>query len=799
MPDSATQKTFIDVIKASDATPLEKALMALGEEKYKTLSKLRYVEEKNWQQQGLMGQAKQWLDWDREARRWIEQRPDRKKPRPMPIINYLAKICNAQANNLGAQLPQLEAIALDDTPDAERAADMALRAKDIIDRESGMIYINPTIAKQVVYFGIAAVKDYWNEHASNGVKRPIQQMNTSMHMMLGCDECGETSDMGEIPPEAAQAEPPRGVPCPNCNSDKTNGYPEQQVESVDVTIYGTGKIESEVVSCFEFYIPRECQDPNLAPVVLQRTRYSIGKVRSLFPDIPADRIKEDQHLDISQYRLQTLRSMMGYTLGSEGRSYKDSITYAELWCKWEELPKQVQDMLEKEFSSNPAPIEDGGYGEEALARAKAFGIYVKYAPINGLMLEWGINPLVDEQTGDVFFPYTFYMWEKDVASPYPNALAFQLVPLQKILNQIDSLSLLSQMSNATGKWIAPKTQLGVFKPDGSPTEVVWYDNVGDGKTAPTFTQPNAISNQFYQWRGMVIQDMMSIGLTEAVTQGQAPGGGVGSFRGLAYLGAKANEQISTQRQLWEDAHELRYRKVLLMARLFWADERKAKIAGENGKFKAVSLTGQDLNGNYSVQLKPGSSKPKLLSEKLGFIQMAVEGKLLDPTDQDLKIELLRMFGLDNLDPKDKVHVDKALRDLDKAKRGDPSVMASWMANPYIKWDVLFRYFSEYTLSEEFEEQDPQIQASIMALAQMLNQKVTEVAANAAMGQMATAAMGAQGGSQPAQPQEAGLAEAMNAQQQQPNPLGQVPGQNTTPGQVEQAATAQGTNIASQVG
>jgi hypothetical protein len=785
MATDSTPKTYMEEIMAGGGQPLDKALMAFGESTYKAFSRGRYIEEKLWQQQGLMYQGKQWLDWDTDARRWIEQKPDKKKPRPMPITNYLAKTVNAQANQLGAQLPQIETIILDESPDSERAADMASRAKDVIDQESGMIFLNPILAKHVPLFGLVAIKDYWDESTSNGVRRD-EQTETSQDVALGCEDCGETSHQSEYQlDDEAPPEPwTDGTPCPQCGKTNTQAYPETKVDQVTVTRYGKGKIKSRLISCFEIYVSRECDDPNLAPRVLERTRRPVGELRRMHPEV-ADDIHEDSTLDISQYRLQTLRSMMGYTFGSEDRA-KDLATVCEVYSEWDEIPKKLQDMLEKEFSGSE-------YEEEDIERAQAAGIYFKYLPAQGLMLEWGINKLVDEQNGQHYFPYTFFMWEKDPASPYPNALAFQLVPLQKMLNQVDSLMLLANMSNSVGKWLAPKTQAGTFKPDGSPTEVIWYDNVGDGKAPPSYTQPTALDGRLYQFRAQIINDFMSLGLTEAVTQGQAPGGGVGSFRGIAYLGAKADEQTSTQRQLWEESHEHRYRKVILMARLFWDDDRKAKVAGTNGKFRALTLNKTDLVGNYEITLKPGSSKPKLLSEKIGFIQLGIEGKLLDPTDPALRETLLTMLGLGELDARDHVHVEKAERDLDKAKRGEMPPLA----NPFIKWDVHLRFFTEYTLSEEFEEQTPDIQNFIMNICQQLNEKIQEVAANAAMGQVAQAQLGAAGGSQPGTPPEKGMAEAM-ANGNNQNPLGGIAGQNTTAAQIEQAATAQGAHVANQV-
>jgi len=87
--------------------------------------------------------------------------------------------------------------------------------------------------------------------------------------------------------------------------------------------------------------------------------------------------------------------------------------------------------------------------------------------------------------------------------------------------------------------------------------VIEYDPIGDGKIAPEFVQPSPFAMHCFQLRGMILQDFQAIGMTNGVQQGLNPGGQT-SFRGIAYLGAKAAEQISTQRFLWETAATLRY-------------------------------------------------------------------------------------------------------------------------------------------------------------------------------------------------------------------------------------------------
>lgn len=757
-----------------EMSPLVRAFMAFGDSVYKKDSKMRWVEERIWQLIALMYQAKSWLNPVSTGRSenglyWTETPSDKRKPRPMPVTNYFGKTIDSQANALGSKLPEIEAVELDDDPSTQRAAEMAVRAKDVIDQESGIIHLNPIVAKHVPLFGIVAVEDDWDPSLGASITQATN-MQTGTTTKLGCQSCGATSD---VPPAT-----PSGTPCPACGSTATDAYEEQSIEGAEAVQLTSGKIVSDVISCFEFYLPRDCKDANLARRILVRQRKTLGELRRRYPEL-ADNIQPDGKQDTAAWRLQTLKTLQGFSIGSDRDSF-DSATIYTLFCYWDELPHKLQKMFEREAKG----------GEEVDAQTlqamKVYGLFIRWQ--DGLVLDWGLNPLHDDQSGESYFPFTFYQWGKDPANIYSPGIGYQLIPLQRMLNQIDSLILLCNMSNSAGKWLWPKSQT-TPSPDGSPTEVIYYDCVGPDKVKPEFVSPQPHSPMLTNFRDRVLNDFNSIGLSEAVSQGQAPGGGVTAFRGLAYLGAKAAEQIATPRALWEAAHELRYKKCLLWARLKWDEPRKAKVAGPNGRFKAQTLSSDDLTGNYEIALKVGSSKPKLMSEKLSYIQMALEGKLIDPADQEVKKTLFAMFGLSALDPADKLHYDKAERDLDKVRRGEVPYMSD-----YVKWDVELKVATEYILTEEFENEAPDVQQRILMFAQQLNLQMSELAQSAAIGQMATQAL-AGGGSAAAPPAapEGNLSGAIAGAQNSPGQaLSQIPAQGAP---VEQAAAAEGNNVA----
>lgn len=364
-------------------------------------------------------------------------------------------------------------------------------------------------------------------------------------------------------------------------------------------------------------------------------------------------------------------------------------------------------------------------------------------------------------------------------------MGVDLVPLQKRLNRIDSLMELGAMSNAAGKWLWPTTQT-TKPPTGSPTDVIEYDPLGDGKIAPEFVQPSPFAMHCFQLRNQILSDFQAIGMTNGIQQGLNPGGQT-SFRGIAYLGAKAAEQISTQRFLWETAAQLRYEKCLVLARRNWTEERKVKVAGFNGRWGMQTILGEQLDSDYLIEIRPDSSRPQSLEEKEQMFQMLLEGGLVDPTDPATREYIIDQANLDNVDLVDHFQYEKAERDLDSLIAGNiPAI------NPNINIQIFLKVFSTFTLTEEFEQLQPDAQQRVQMAIQLGQQQLQQQALQAAMA--ARLAAGPQG------PTPAGkLAAAMkNKQQQKGNGLDGIPGATQNPEETSQLALGEGNGVAQQL-
>jgi hypothetical protein len=629
---------------------LERLLAKHAEITHADFAKARFAEEREWYESALFYQRRQWLKWNDASKRWSIVKKDPNKPKPMPVSNYFAKTINNAANQLGAKLPRMIATACDESDKNRRAARMAEQSIPAIDKESGMRIMNPLLAKHCALWGMGVTKDYYDQSMGTGM-RSVPQLETVPVQMVSCYDCQQSYEIPPLPdpnqtfPIAPQA---ANIPCPECGSQTTVPYEDQKPVVTEVKQFARGRLVTEVRPIFEVFLPRDCQDANLAGVVIHKYRKPKSVARRIWGE-RADDLKADDKSDIHEIYMEALRSLVNYNYMHDQK--QEVVSIIELWSDWDQLDEKLQEALTEQF----------GQGAPELEEAQNFGIYVIAS--GDIVLDWGINPLEGKK------PFTFFKWEMDPANVYPKGLAADLIPLQKRLNRLDSLVELAVMTNAVGKWLWPRTQQG-DKPSGSPNEVIEWDPIGDGKVKPEFVLPHPFSPMVFQLRAQIIEDFQELGYSQGVQTGSAPEGAGGkTFRGIAYLGAKANEQFTTQRYLWETAHQLRYEKCLTWARKYWTEERKVKVAGFNGKSAMQSLSNQDMIGDYQLDFVADSSRPALLSEKFEMVEMLIQAQLLNVMDQSTREQVLDMTNLNEFDLADYLQYEKAGRDLEKLKQG----------------------------------------------------------------------------------------------------------------------------------
>lgn len=779
--------------KDPQTAQIEKLIMSYGEQTFHEFSRFRFAEEREWYEQALFYQRRQWLRWNDSTRRYDQIKQDPSRPKPMPVSNYFAKAINDNANQL--QKPRVTAVSLDEADTNRRAAEYAETAIAAIDKESGFDILRPILAKHVPLWGIGITKDCVDTSISTGIVR-IAELQMKKQGMVSCLDCGQASptaqpeaqtpnqkEEGDVAAQDTNAPNLETAPdnhnplenattCPKCGSANVRGFEAQDLEATGVRQFPKGQLRTEVVPIFELYLPRVCRNPNLAPRIVHRYRQSLGKLRQDYGDKAAN-LQAEAPFDVHQLYMEALRALVNYNYMHEQTT--ESSTVTELWWQWQEMPKRLQARMEAYWADDL----------ETLESAMRQGMYAIYC--GGTMLDWGVNPWWDKTETCSYTPYTFYLWEVDPANVYPKGIAVDLVPLQKRLNRLDSLIELAMMCNGAGKWLWPLTQSGPT-PSGSPNEVVPYEVIGEGKNVPTFVPAQPLSADAWTLRAGILADFQQLGNTLGIQQGTAPQGAK-AFRALAYIGAKAEESVGTQRYLWELANVLRYRKTMLMAQMCWDTPRKTRVAGYNGKFGMMSLEGSMLKGEYQIDFVPDSSRPQLPSEKEQKFAALLQSGMIDITDSATREYVLDVVNLDDVNLADHLQYLKAERDLEKVKQGQMPVEV-----PFQKWDIFLKVFANFTLTEEFEELPPPVQQMVLMYTSHLNQMTTMAmapppgmaAGGAAQALGAALAGKKQPGGPHGKPSHAGAV------------LNKVPGENVSPAAAQNAATNQGAGVAAQL-
>lgn len=726
-------------------TEAQRLIASLIGKRFNELSKGRWAEEREWFESGLFYQLKQWLEKENgEKRKLIPVKMSKEKKYPMPVSDHFSKTIDINAGYLGFALPRMEALA--DNYDAKnrRAADAAVNAIDAANRESGMNVLNPILAIRTKLFGFAVTKDTVAfDHSTD-----------------------EVPDIQDQPPVAG----PDGQPV------------AQPPQVVGVENIPSPRLDTALPASFDVYLPRDCKDANLSPLVIERVRRSKGKWEELYPDVTftKDDGKTDNDESLSGWYVSALESLSNLSQAQKS----DQVTGLEAWFDWTELGVEEKKAVEQEWGEQPSAI----YPQ--MTKLQAAVQYGMFAVIwREQVIDWGENPWGDDKNGQSVTPYTFFPDGKDPASVYPKGLAKSLKPLQKQLNRYKSYAERGMLTNGATRILWPTTQNGA-KPTGDPADVISWDPIGDGKVKPEVIPGNMGDRSIFQMIEMVLQDFKDLGYTNEVAEGEMPSAGT-AFRALAYLGSKAEESRKPQRYLWEQAHELRARKLLLMAMKVWSTPRKKQTAGFNNRFGAVQISKADLQGDYELNVIQDSSRPRTLTEKMEVLQQLATDGLVDMSDVSTRVFYTSTLGVEEIELTDNLQYDKAERDLELCKQGIKP-----QSNPYTNWQIHFKVFSDYTLTEEFEGLAPPLQAGVLAYTQWLLQ----------MMQPAPPPPGSPPGTPPGPMPHPGGAQQQHrltqAQVRKGGPggqpaahvLGQVPGAQVSNMQVQHAAEAEGAAI-----
>lgn len=235
------------------------------------------------------------------------------------------------------------------------------------------------------------------------------------------------------------------------------------------------------------------------------------------------------------------------------------------------------------------------------------------------------------------------------------SLVEQLVPLQRRINAIDSLIVLTRMMCASPQWLIPK---GSKIPDnyisGAPGLCIEYTRGMKGEK-PEKIQGASLDPSVYREREQAVEELHRIAGSNEVMSGLRPEG-VTTASGLNILLEQSYTQHSPLIQAWEKFIEKGQTKKLNLIRRFYKEPRE-KLINRMRSLNKDSLevqiddtfTGEALGDNIDIRVEAGSSLPRSkIVEQSQLQELATAGLLGPIMPQENPManrEFLRRFGI----------------------------------------------------------------------------------------------------------------------------------------------------------
>jgi hypothetical protein len=156
-------------------------------------------------------------------------------------------------------------------------------------------------------------------------------------------DCGQ---VGEIPPtpEVSGGDIGREASLPELRIEQHRKLDGEHPGHDRSRQFSKGRICTEVRPIFEIFVPRDCQNPNLAPKIQQRYRKPLQVAKRLWGDRAED-LKADQKNEIHEIYLEALRSLVNYNYMHDQTS--ESVTITETWSDFDQLPEELQELLDR--------------------------------------------------------------------------------------------------------------------------------------------------------------------------------------------------------------------------------------------------------------------------------------------------------------------------------------------------------------------------------------------------------------------------------------------------------------------
>lgn len=219
--------------------------------------------------------------------------------------------------------------------------------------------------------------------------------------------------------------------------------------------------------------------------------------------------------------------------------------------------------------------------------------------------------------------------------------AFDLVPLQREIQEYEAIIKLHGMTNASTPWVVEDSTL-VGEITGRGDRVIRYRSLGPNSPAPRREQAGQMDNGIYMQRKALESQFQNISGAVSVFQGRQEGSVVAASA-IAQLRGQAEQMFSRPVLNWNNGWKETVRKAVLYMQKSYTFPQIMAITGESMADHVMDFLNCDLD--MSVEwLAANNGLPRTQDELRQEMLTLFDKKALDPSDPNVKERLFRLFG-----------------------------------------------------------------------------------------------------------------------------------------------------------
>lgn len=607
--------------------------------------------EKDWYLSVLFFVGRQWLNYDKTKKEWVDDNLDKWYPRP--VTNKFASSAKALKALLTQQTPRVIVSPSSDSEEDLATAEIGDAMVDILDEESGIDQARNEIASWIILTGNGFYHNFYYTDANMGsISIPKFQ----------CSECQEMSSADEVEEDES---------CPHCKKVGTMLKAIAPDGNEIVDMMPKGKLETSCASPFEMFFNAEILDFKKVRELVRAKSVPTKELQERYPEFKDMIMADTSGENISETYQKALAYAGGGGIGFGGKGGKnvESSTIDYLYV----LPKP-------EFKNGlMATI----IGEEI----------VELATMDAYKTKDGIYFLPFEFIGGEMVPGRF--WRK--------APTEDIKQKQIQRNTYESFVELQALTMTGGKWLDPGTNMS--EPTGDPNQVIEYDFTVDGRKPELLNgiPPNQVILSMID---KIDKDIEELTGTYDVLKGQLPKG-LDTFSGLRLLTERAFSIHGEMIKNWEIGHQENTRMQLEIARNHFIEIRSKTFKDENGSWETKQFSKADLQGGIDIKVEPGSTIPKSVAVQNAAIVDSIKLGLINIQDPDVHYKVLQDLGQSNLESGVGIDIKDAMKEWKEFKESveeNPKDPKMWKTRPRFGIDneaIHYRDAANRAKSDEF--------------------------------------------------------------------------------------------------